>query len=162
MSPFKLILYIHKKTWSQSLLPGPHSEGSRIALFIQPSNAESPTPMYHRRSNLCRILTCKFTPSRGVPVALFLTNSQNLRDSQNVKTKASRKRLLYVCMSPSITPLHEAELRTHVAKLRINFEINKKRSEKSSLLCMKCLSQRTKLQGEQIYFLLNLTTKLDK
>ena len=30
---------------------GLHSEGSRIALLVQPSNAESPTPMYHNMTH---------------------------------------------------------------------------------------------------------------
>ena len=30
-----------------SPLPGPRFEGSRIALVVKPSNAESPTPMYN-------------------------------------------------------------------------------------------------------------------
>ena len=42
--------------------------------------------------------------SRGVPVALFLTISLNLRDSYIVKTKAFRKRLcMYVSRPPVIT-----------------------------------------------------------
>ena len=42
--------------------------------------------------------------SRGVPVALVLTSSLNLRDSQNVKPKAFRKRLcMYVSRPPVIT-----------------------------------------------------------
>ena len=40
------------------------------------------------------------TPPRGVPIALFLTISLKLRSSYIVKTKAFRKRLLYVCVPP--------------------------------------------------------------
>ena len=41
---------------------------------------------------------------RGVPVALFLTNSLNLRDSSTVKTKAFSYAFLYVCAMPAFHP----------------------------------------------------------
>ena len=43
---FQVRFSIHTKKRGASSLPGPRSEGSRIALIIKPSNAESPTPMY--------------------------------------------------------------------------------------------------------------------
>ena len=43
------------------------------------------------------------TTSQGAsPLLWFLTTSLNLRDSQSVKPKAFRKRLLYVCAPPSV------------------------------------------------------------
>jgi hypothetical protein len=86
------------------LLPVPRLEGSRIARLIETNNAESPhAECYSNRpygyTNDChatRVYTqygLSINIPRGVPVALFLTNRSNLRDSQVVKTKASRKRL---------------------------------------------------------------------
>ena len=37
--------HTHEKRGASSV-PGPRSKGSRIALLVEPSNAESPTPMY--------------------------------------------------------------------------------------------------------------------
>ena len=73
------------------LLPVPRLEGSRIALIVETSNAENPTPD--------KYIAMYIIIQWGVLVALFLTISSNLRDSQAVKTKASRKRLCqYVCL----------------------------------------------------------------
>ena len=92
------------------------SKGSRIAQFVETSNAESPTPMniyqihdsddsFNRK---CQRGECINIP-RGVPIALFLTNCSNLRDSYSVKTKASRKRLcLYVAPSNRATIIDES------------------------------------------------------
>ncbi len=66
-------------------MPVPRPEGSRIALFVETSNAESPTQNEYRKS-LNVIHVGKYTAIeihyglsintlRGVPVALFLTNS---------------------------------------------------------------------------------------
>ena len=45
---------------------------------------------------MCRL---SISIPEGVPVALFLTNSSNLRDSQAVKTKASQKTPLSMMFS---------------------------------------------------------------
>lgn len=39
------LLHTYKKRGASSV-PGPRSKGSRTALLVEPSNAESPTPMY--------------------------------------------------------------------------------------------------------------------
>ena len=105
-------------------MPGPHPEGSRIALIVQPSNAESPTPMYIKRTAKMAVVIT--TPLRGVPVALPLTISLNLRDSQDVKPKAFRKRLLYVCVPPYvITQGLSAFLARTIAKIGIIIESTK-------------------------------------
>ena len=56
-----------------SSVPSPRFESSRIALLVKPSNAESPTTMYVKRHKI--IMYAHTTPSRDVPVALFLTDS---------------------------------------------------------------------------------------
>lgn len=90
---FQLVcIYIKRR--GADLLPVPRCVGLRIALLVETSNAESPTPMYFIPSGV----GCE-TPqshngeqyiSRGVPVALFLTRSLRLRSSHIVKTKAFR------------------------------------------------------------------------
>jgi len=67
------------------LLPVPRPEGSRIALFVETSNAESPTQNEYRKSfhavHISRHAAIRkhyllsINTLRGVPVALFLTNS---------------------------------------------------------------------------------------
>ena len=67
------------------LLPVPRPEGSRIALFVETSNAESPTQNEYRntlhaihadRHSAIQIhYGLSINTLRGVPVALFLTNS---------------------------------------------------------------------------------------
>ena len=67
------------------LLPVPQCKGLRIALFVETSNAESPTRNEYRNS-LCATIAGRpaairihyglsINTLRGVPVALFLTNS---------------------------------------------------------------------------------------
>ena len=67
------------------LLPVPRPEGSRIALFVETSNDESPTQNEYRNS-LHAVRISRHTATRihyglsintlrGVLVALFLTNS---------------------------------------------------------------------------------------
>ena len=85
------------------LLPVPLHKGSRIARLVETNNAESPTKNEYSgnphaiqagRHAAIRIhYRLSINILRGVPVALFLTNRSNLRDSYAVKTKASRKRL---------------------------------------------------------------------
>ena len=85
------------------LLPVPQCKGSRIARLVETNNAESPTQnvysvslhvIHTGRQSAIRIhYGLSINTLRGVPVALFLTNRLNLRDSYTVKTKASRKRL---------------------------------------------------------------------
>ena len=93
--PVSKFSYIHtKKTWSQ---PDARSTylGSRIALLVETSNAESPTPMNIyitlQGIEVCTNSQCGLYINipRGVPVALFLTNSLNLRDSGTSKPKRS-------------------------------------------------------------------------
>ena len=45
-----------KETWSRLLLV-PHSEGSRIALLVETSNAESPTMMLYNSTLLPPLVT---------------------------------------------------------------------------------------------------------
>ena len=44
VNSFKLVTYKQKR--GASSVPGPRCKGSRIALIVEPSNAESPTMMY--------------------------------------------------------------------------------------------------------------------
>lgn len=88
----------HKKNVELVLLPASRCKGSRIALSVETSNAESPTPMllydipdmaliFFENQNRMGYV---YKHPRGVLVALFLTDNLNLRDSYIVKTKALR------------------------------------------------------------------------
>jgi hypothetical protein len=88
----------------------PRYKGSRIALPVETSNAESPTPMNIyitlQGIEVCTNSQCGLYINipRGVPVALSLTDSLNLRDSYSVKTKAFSYAFLYVCAMPASHP----------------------------------------------------------
>ena len=88
----------------------PRYKGSRIALPVETSNAESPTPMNIYITlhgiEVCANSQCGLYINipRGVPVALSLTDSLNLRDSYSVKTKAFSYAFLYVCVLPASHP----------------------------------------------------------
>jgi len=43
---YNRLVVIHNEKRGASSVPGPRFEGSRIALIVKPSNAESPTPMH--------------------------------------------------------------------------------------------------------------------
>ena len=105
MEPVCHSLYTKKRGASLSLVP--RSKGSRIAQLVETSNAESPTPMsiYNPPSAPCGQDTLRAIPIKhpwGVPVALFLTNCLNLRDSYYVKTKASVTPFMYIHSHPSV------------------------------------------------------------
>lgn len=51
MFNFYKTLNTQKKTWSQSLSLVPRSIGLRIALSVETSNAESPTPVYRANTS---------------------------------------------------------------------------------------------------------------
>ena len=95
-------------------MPGPRFEGSRIALISQTEQRWKPHADVYIDVTLHTWSKrhIQSTPSRGVPVALFLTISSNLRDSQSVKTKASRKRLYIMYVShPTMQPSKMKALR---------------------------------------------------
>ena len=108
-NPVNALSYIHKKRGA-SLMLVPRYKGSRIALPIETSNAESPTPMniYITLHGIedCTNSQCGLYINipRGVPVALSLTNSLNLRDSSTVKTKAFSY-AFYIYVSCPLPPL---------------------------------------------------------
>ena len=76
-------------------MPVQRCKGLRIARIVETSNAESPTPMNIyitlQGIEVCTNSQCGLYINipRGVPVALFLTNSLNLRDSGTSKPKRS-------------------------------------------------------------------------
>ena len=99
-SLYYFVAYTQKRGASSVL--GPTCWGSRIALVVVPSNAESPTPMYIVWPSL--IGRHNFYTSRGVPVALVLTTSLNLRDSNTSNPKRSENAFsMYVARPPVIT-----------------------------------------------------------
>ena len=87
-------VHTHKKRGA-SLMLVPRCKGLRIARIVETSNAESPTPMNIyitlQGTEVCTNSQCGLYINipRGVPVALFLTNSLNLRDSGTSKPKRS-------------------------------------------------------------------------
>lgn len=90
-----------KKTWSQSCCP--FHEVKALALPSQSKRAtqKAPRRMYIGTAVTSSVLTghtaiwthfrLSINTPRGVPVALFLTDCLNLRDSYFVKTKALQK-----------------------------------------------------------------------
>lgn len=88
MNQFKACIY-KEKTWSQALLPVPQCKGSRIALSVERATPKAPRRCICKRSRqhaVGRLVYKHIT--RGVSVALFLTNSLNLRDSYIAKNQA--------------------------------------------------------------------------
>lgn len=81
----------------------PHPEGSRIALFVETSNAESPTMMYiYAHIHLDNMSTVQYRQNIIRPMwrpRCFVFDEQmNLRDSQDVKSKAySNASIIYMC-----------------------------------------------------------------
>lgn len=82
----------------------PHPEGSRIALFVETSNAESPTMMYIYMPTytLTTMSTVQYRQNIIRPMwrpRCFVFDEQmNLRDSRDVKTKAySNASIMYMC-----------------------------------------------------------------
>ena len=107
-------------------MPGPRFEGLRITLSVQPSNAESPTPMYF----IAHHLDGYNNISRGVPVALALTDSLGgceVLKASNPK-RSENAFCMYVSRPPVITqsslltdghlPQGLSAFRKDVAKLR--------------------------------------------
>lgn len=90
----------NKKRGNRTLLPVPRSKGSRIALSVETSNAESPTPMWIYMIHPVPLWIHQWlhkvqwglynTPLRTSTVALFLTDSWEFarfleRQNQSVK-----------------------------------------------------------------------------
>ena len=101
---------MHKKRGA-GLSPVPHSKGSRIARLIETSNAESPTPMDYIDTSTGHgfrghsPVACIQYTSRGVPVALFLTNRFEFARFLECQNQSVQLRLL--CMSACCTALPE-------------------------------------------------------
>ena len=78
----------------------PRVKAYALPLSVETSNAESPTPMYDNLPTLTQGIDMPSdnagalkTPFRGVPVALLLTDSLNLRSSNTSKPKRKKVRL---------------------------------------------------------------------
>ena len=97
-----MVRHMHKKRGA-GLSPVPHSKGSRIARLIETSNAESPTPMDYIDTSTGHgfrghgPVACIQYTSRGVPVALFLTNRFEFARFLECQNQSVQLRLL--CMS---------------------------------------------------------------
>jgi len=97
------------------LLPVPRPEGSRIALFVETSNDESPTQNEYRNSlhatdadryTAIRIhCGLSINNLRDVLVALFLTNSFGICEILKPSKPRRRKTPMSIMSSPS-HPLH--------------------------------------------------------
>ena len=103
--------------------------GLRIAQFVETSNDESPTKNEYSgnphaiqagRQSAIRIhYGLSINTLRGVPVALFLTDCLNLRDSYFVKTKASENAYVHDVIPLLLTSRSQPFSAGIAAKVRI-------------------------------------------
>ena len=112
-SPDSAVIYtfIYKrKAWEPVPVTRLTLRGSRIALFVETSNAKASRRYVYTTPYITLIITTKITkeyeniPTEAFTVALFLTNIKNLRDSNESKPKR-QVNAFPKCHHPPTTPV---------------------------------------------------------
>ena len=110
------VRHTHKKRGASSV-PGPRCKGSRIALIVEPSNAESPTPMYIKRT--AKDGRSYYYTSKGRSRCFGLDKQLEFARFLDRQTQSVQKTPLYVCVPPYVITQGLSAFRKDTAKIHI-------------------------------------------